>query len=108
MVGIVTVIVGAVMDSDVDDDVVEVVDEELGADDELDDELEVGDDVVAAGLVDVEPDSVRTRAAVTRLLRSTVTSGSCTPLVAGMVLDSRGTVDEGKTSVRVPLLGLST
>ena len=61
-------------------------------------------------LVDVEPTWVRVPPeAVTRLFRSTrVTSGSSTPLVPGMVLDSTGAVDDGKTSVRDPSPGLTT
>ena len=107
VVGIVMLVVGTVMNvvnvivNEVDGEVVddEPIVEALVA------ELEV-DDV----LVDVEPTWVRVPPeAVTRLFRSTrVTSGSSTPLVPGMVLDSTGAVDDGKTSVRDPSPGLTT
>ncbi len=98
--GSVMVIVGSVNVTRVDDVVAEdEVDDVLGV--EVVVELEVDDDVVEADVVD--PGSVRVPPrAVARLLKSTrVTSGRSTVLVPGIVLSSSGTVDEGKTSVRV-------
>ncbi len=108
VVGTVIVMVGTVIVSDVDGNVV-VVDELV---EDVDDEgREVDVELVVDELVDVDRDRVRGASgnAVTRLSKSTmVTSDSSTPLVPGMVTDSWGTVDEGKTSVRVPLPGLNT
>lgn len=100
------VIVGRVIVSDVGG---AVLDDEVGVDDELVDELEVDGDEVDLELVEVDPAPVRVpTSAVTRLLRSTATSGNGTMLVPGMVLDSSGMVEEGKTSVRVSPPGLIT
>lgn len=98
------VIVGNVIVGNVED---EVVDEDELVDDELVDELELDDDVDETELVEVDPASVRASPeAVTGVLRSgTDTSGSSTPAVPGMVIDSSGAVDDGKTSVRVPSPG---
>jgi len=108
VVGSVMFVVGTVIVSDVDDDDVVaelVVDDEDGLDDEP-----VVDDEVVGELVEVDPAPFRRSAeAVTRLLRSTtVTSGSWTPLVPGIVIDSSGAVEDGKTSVRESLPELNT
>ena len=117
VVGIVTSVVGTVMIVIVGRVIVSdvggaVVDDELGVDDGLVDELEVGEDAedeVDVERVEVDPESVRMPTpAVTRLLRSTVTSGNGTMLVPGMVLGSWAAVEEGKTSVRVSPPGLIT
>lgn len=109
LVGTVIVMVGKVIVSDVDGNVL-VVDELV---EDVDDEgREVDVELVVDELVDVDPGCVRGALGetVTLLSKSTmvVTSGSSTPLVPGMVFSSSGTVDEGKTSVRVSLPGLST
>lgn len=105
VVGSGIVMVGKVRN--VDDEVAKdvVVDDD---EDELVDELEVDARLLGDELMEVEPACVRAPAGtVARLLRSTgVTSGRSTPLVPGIVLDSSGTVEEGKTSVRVPPPGL--
>lgn len=108
IVGRVMVIVGSVMITELDVD--ELDDDELDEEGTEEDDAEEGDELVEAD-VEVEPAWVWVfpRAAVTRLSKSTrVTSGSSTLLVFGMVLDSSGVVDDGKTSVCVPPPGLIT
>lgn len=90
VVGIVGPVVGTVMIVIVGRVIVgEVVGDELGLDDELVDELAVDVELVDVGLVEVDPVWERVPIpAVTRLFRSTVTSGNWTILVAGIVLGS--------------------
>lgn len=99
-----TVIVGRLIVGNVDGKVIDV--DEL-FDGELVEELEVDGAVVDDELLVVDPTSVRAPLeVVTCVSRSgTDTSGRSTPAVPGMVLDSSGAVDDGKTSVRAPSPG---